>query len=83
MELAPSAVQWRTRNSPKRPGQFLLWTLERLAHGADGILQFQWRQSRQGSETFHSGMVPHAGRDSAVWDDVVETVVGVGYRFPT
>lgn len=73
MEQAPSAVQWRTRNSPKRPGQFLLWTLERLAHGADGILQFQWRQSRQGSETFHSGMVPHAGRDSAVWDDVVET----------
>ena len=73
MEQAPSAVQWRRRNSPKRPGQFLLWSLERLAHGADGILQFQWRQSRQGAETFHSGMVPHAGRDSAVWDEVVDT----------
>lgn len=73
MEQATSAVQWRRRNSPKRPGQFLLWTLQRLAHGADGILQFQWRQSRQGSETFHSGMVPHAGRDSRVWDEVVDT----------
>lgn len=73
MEQAPSAVQWRGRNSPKRPGQFLLWSLARVAHGADGILQFQWRQSRQGAETFHSGMVPHAGRASRTWDEVVST----------
>ncbi|WP_167145296.1 beta-galactosidase [Actinomyces sp. ZJ308] len=73
MEQAPSAVQWRGRNSPKRPGQFLLWSLARVAHGADGILQFQWRQSRQGAETFHSGMVPHAGRASRTWDEVVAT----------
>ncbi len=72
MEQAPSAVQWRARNSPKRPGQFLLWSLDRMAHGADGVLQFQWRQSRQGAETFHSGMVPHAGRASRTWDEVVE-----------
>ena len=73
MEQAPSAVQWRGRNSPKRPGQLLLWSLARVAHGADGILQFQWRQSRQGAETFHSGMVPHAGRASRTWDEVVST----------
>ncbi|VEI16011.1 Beta-galactosidase bgaB [Actinomyces viscosus] len=73
MEQAPSAVQWRGRNSPKRPGQLLLWSLARVAHGADGILQFQWRQSRQGAETFHSGMVPHAGRASRTWEEVVAT----------
>lgn len=73
MEQAPSAVQWRGRNSPKRPGQLLLWSLARMAHGADGILQFQWRQSRQGAETFHSGMIPHAGRASRTWDEVVAT----------
>ena len=73
MEQAPSAVQWRRRNSPKRPGQLLLWSLARVAHGADGVLQFQWRQSRQGAETFHSGMVPHAGRDSRTWEEVVAT----------
>lgn len=72
MEQAPNAVQWRPRNSPKRPGQYLLWSLARLAHGADGVLQFQWRQSRQGAETFHSGMVPHAGAISRTWDDVVQ-----------
>ena len=73
MEQAPSAVQWRGRNSPKRPGQLLLWSLARVAHGADGVLQFQWRQSRRGAETFHSGMVPHAGRASRTWDEVVST----------
>ena len=73
MEQAPSAVQWRRRNSPKRPGQLLLWSLARVAHGADGVLQFQWRQSRRGAETFHSGMVPHAGRDSRTWEEVVAT----------
>lgn len=73
MEQSPGAVQWRPQNSPKRPGQFLLWTIARLAHGADGILQFQWRQSAKGSETFHSGMVPHSGEDSPIWTDVVST----------
>lgn len=69
MEQAPSAVQWRRRNSPKRPGQFALWSLSALARGADGILQFQWRQSLQGAETFHSGMVPHAGIQSRTFHE--------------
>ncbi|MCI1641857.1 MAG: beta-galactosidase [Actinomyces sp.] len=73
MEQTPGAVQWRPRNSRKRPGQFLLWSLERVAHGADGILQFQWRQSRGGSEAFHSGMVPHSGRASRTWREAVGT----------
>jgi len=71
MEQVTTAVQWRDRNSPKRPGQFQLWSLERMAHGADSILQFQWRQSRGGAETFHGGMVPHAGKAAKAWHDVV------------
>lgn len=70
MEQASSAVQWRRRNSPKRPGQFELWSLSSIARGAEAILQFQWRQSAAGSETFHSGMVPHAGRYSRTFGEV-------------
>lgn len=72
MEQSPSAVQWRPRNSPKRPGQFALWSLSSLARGADGILQFQWRQSVAGSETFHAGMIPHAGRQSRTFHDICD-----------
>lgn len=72
LEQTPSAVQWRRRNAAKRPGQFRLWSLQTVARGADGICQFQWRQSRAGAETFHSGMVPHAGRDSLIWQEVTQ-----------
>lgn len=72
MEQATGAVQWRPVNSPRRPGQNQLWSLQRVAHGADGILHFQWRQSRAGAETFHSAMVPHSGRDSRIFREVVD-----------
>lgn len=72
MEQTPSAVQWRPRNAAQRPGQLLLWSLQTVARGADGICHFQWRQSFAGAETFHSGMVPHAGTQTRVWREVVE-----------
>lgn len=72
MEQTTAMVQWRRQNATKRPGQFRLWSLSRLARGADGILQFQWRQSPGGAETFHSAMVNHSGRDSRYWPEVVQ-----------
>jgi beta-galactosidase len=71
MEQAPSAVNWRARNAIKQPGQMRLWSWQAVAHGADAVLYFQWRQSRGGAEKFHSGMVPHAGADSRVFREVV------------
>ncbi len=70
MEQAPSNVNWRQRNGPKRPGQMRLGSYQALARGGNGIMFFQWRASRAGSEKFHSGMVPHAGTDSRVWGEV-------------
>lgn len=72
LEQTTSAVQWRPRNAVKRPGQYKLWSLQAVARGADGICQFQWRQSASGAETFHSGMVPHAGKATRTWREVVE-----------
>ena len=59
MEQTTVRVNWRERNVPKRPGQMRLWSLGAAARGADGIMFFQWRQSRAGAEKFHSAMVPH------------------------
>ncbi|UNX56118.1 beta-galactosidase [Georgenia sp. TF02-10] len=70
MEQVTSAVQWRSRNATKRPGQYGLWSLQAVAHGADGILNFQWRQSLAGAEAFHGAMVPHAGTSSRTWGEV-------------
>lgn len=43
-----------------------------VAHGADAVCFFQWRQSAAGAEKYHSAMVPHAGPDSAVFRSVSE-----------
>jgi beta-galactosidase len=49
-----------------------LWGLQAVAHGADGVMFFQWRQSRAGAEKFHSAMVGHGPVEkSPVWRDVV------------
>jgi beta-galactosidase len=71
MEHSTSAVNWQPRNYAKAPGQLLRNSLTHVAHGSDGALFFQWRASRSGAEKWHSAMLPHAGRDSRVWREVV------------
>ena len=71
MEQATVKVNWRERNVPKKPGQMRLWSHGAVAHGADGIMFFQWRASKAGAEKFHSAMVPHVKpEDSRSWREV-------------
>jgi beta-galactosidase len=70
MEQATSHVNWRHRNVNKRPGIMRLCSLQAVARGADGIMFFQWRQSKAGAEKHHSGMLPHGGTDTRVWREV-------------
>lgn len=72
MEHSTSAVNWQPRNRPKMPGEMLRNSLAHVSRGADAVMFFQWRQSFAGSEKFHSAMVPHGGRDTRVWREVVE-----------
>ncbi len=70
MEQAPTHVNWRQRNATKRPGTMRLCSYQAIARGADGVMFFQWRASKAGSEKHHSSMLPHAGTDSRVWREV-------------
>ncbi|WP_029150261.1 beta-galactosidase [Microbacterium indicum] len=72
MEHSTSAVNWQPINRPKRPGELIRDSLTHVAHGADAVCYFQWRQSAAGAEKFHSSMVPHGGADTRVFRDVVE-----------
>jgi beta-galactosidase len=71
-EQATDAVNWRPSNPGKRPGALMAETAQSIARGADGIMFFQWRQSRAGSEKFHSAMLPHAGTGTRTWDAVTD-----------
>ncbi|MEU5254167.1 beta-galactosidase [Streptomyces longwoodensis] len=72
MEQAAGPVNWRGVNHPKPRGLNRLWSLQAVARGADAIHYFQWRQSRQGAEKFHSGMVSHAGEHGRTFQEVVQ-----------
>lgn len=70
MEHSTSAVNWQPVNRPKRPGELIRDSLTHVAHGADAVCYFQWRQSVAGAEKFHSAMVPHGGENTRVFRDV-------------
>ncbi|MEV6616188.1 beta-galactosidase [Streptomyces sp. NPDC051051] len=70
MEQAAGPVNWRGVNHPKPRGLNRLWSLQAVARGADAVCYFQWRQSRQGAEKFHSGMVGHAGEEGRTYQEV-------------
>ncbi|MET8472849.1 beta-galactosidase [Streptomyces sp. NPDC006422] len=72
MEHSTSAVNWQPVNLPKKPGELARDSLLHVAHGADAVCFFQWRQSVAGAEKYHSAMVPHAGADSELFRSVVE-----------
>ncbi|WP_399920747.1 beta-galactosidase [Streptomyces kanamyceticus] len=72
MEHSTSAVNWQPVNVPKRPGDLARDSLLHVAHGADAVCFFQWRQSAAGAEKYHSAMVPHAGADSEVFRAVTD-----------
>ncbi|RDG39091.1 beta-galactosidase [Streptomyces corynorhini] len=70
MEHSTSAVNWQPVNVAKRPDELARDSLLHVAHGADAVCFFQWRQSAAGAEKYHSAMVPHAGPDSEVFRSV-------------
>ncbi|OQD56041.1 beta-galactosidase [Streptomyces phaeoluteigriseus] len=74
MEHSTSAVNWQPVNVAKRPGDLARDALLHVAHGADAVCYFQWRQSAAGAEKYHSAMVPHAGADS----DLFRAVTALG-----
>jgi beta-galactosidase len=72
MEQAAGAVNWQPHNLAKADGEMIRNSLTYVARGADSICFFQWRASIQGSEKFHSALLPHAGTDSATWRNTLE-----------
>lgn len=72
MEHSTSAVNWQPVNVAKKRNELLRDSLTHVAHGADAVCFFQWRQSESGAEKYHSAMIPHRGPSSRLFRDVVQ-----------
>ena len=89
MESTPSQVNWQEVCKLKKPGMHLLSCMQAVAHGADTVQYFQWRQSRGAAEKFHGAVVSHAGhehtrtfRDVQAVGEVLKLIGGVRGSMP-
>ena len=57
MEQQPGPVNWARYNPAPLPGMVRLWTLEAMAHGAELVSYFRWRQAPFAQEQMHSGLL--------------------------
>jgi beta-galactosidase len=56
MEQQPGPVNWAPWNAIPRRGQVRLFTWEALAHGAEVVSYFRWRQAPFAQEQMHAGL---------------------------
>ncbi len=57
LEQQPGPVNWAKYNPAPLPGMVRLWTLEAMAHGAELVSYFRWRQFPQAQEQHHAGLL--------------------------
>ena len=74
MESCPSSTNWQGVSKLKPPGLLEAQSIQAVAHGADGAMYFQIRQSRGASEKFHGAVIDHyGGEDTRVIREVTAT----------
>lgn len=57
MEQQPGPVNWAHFNPAPLDGMVRLWSLEAIAHGAETINYFRWRQAPFAQEQMHAGLL--------------------------
>ncbi len=57
LEQQPGPVNWARFNPAPLPGMVRLWTLEAMAHGAELVSYFRWREYPRAQEQFHAGLL--------------------------
>lgn len=73
MEEQSGSCGWGTLGPAPFPGQIRLWSLQAVAHGADGICYFRWRPCRFGLEQYWHGILDHSGRTNRRYEEVKRT----------
>jgi beta-galactosidase len=57
MEQQPGPVNWAPYNPAPRAGMVRLWSWEAVAHGAEFVSYFRWRQAPFAQEQMHAGLL--------------------------
>lgn len=64
MEQQPGPVNWAQFNPAPLDGMVRLWSLEAIAHGAESVNYFRWRQAPFAQEQMHAGLLRPDHKDT-------------------
>ncbi|MER3537445.1 MAG: beta-galactosidase [Thermus sp.] len=70
MEQQPGPVNWASHNPSPARGMVRLWTWEALAHGAEVVSYFRWRQAPFAQEQMHAGLNRPDGKPDVAYYEV-------------
>jgi len=75
MEQQPGPVNWAPYNPAPLPGMVRLWTWEAMAHGAEVVAYFRWRQAPFAQEQMHAGLQRPDGIQADCCSEVAEVAI--------
>ena len=70
MEQQPGPVNWAPNNPAPLPGMVRLWTWEAIAHQAEAVCYFRWRQAPFAQEQMHAGLLRPDSEPSATYPEI-------------
>ncbi len=70
METQPGSVNWSSVNSVLNKGEARAMAWEAVAHGAEGLLYWQWRSALNGQEQYHGTLIDQSGNPRPFYEDV-------------
>lgn len=70
MEQQPGPVNWAPHNPAPAKGMVRVWTLEAMAHGAEFVAYFRWRQLPFAQEQMHSALKRPDNQPAKVLEEI-------------
>lgn len=70
METQPGSVNWSAANNVLNKGEGRAMAWHAVAHGADGVLYWQWRSAYGGQEQYHGTLVDPSGQPRPFFEEV-------------
>ena len=82
MEQQPGPVNWAPYNPAPLPGMVRLWSWEAIAHGAEVVSYFRWRQLPFAQEQMHAGLRNPDNSESKAWSEVAQLALELKHTAP-
>lgn len=70
METQPGNVNWAPVNAAQDKGEIRAAAWNAVAHGADGVLYWQWRNALNGQEQYHGSIVAPDGNPRPAYREI-------------